>query len=253
MNSTLFPHPTLATPLHVLNYRESSQILTLLTREYGKISVLARGIKPLKRKTTLQPMELLSFYEIRLRPGKELHYLAENQMTAFFSPFRHDLARLYGGYYLLELVRTLLQEGEPATDLFDLFFKGCEKLAVSAQIKPVLLGFEFQLLKLLGFFPELQHCLLCGNNFGDWLLFSSAEGGGLCLACAREQKKMFPNQTFLKLRRKSLDAFLQIEQNILPLEADVLQEIRKFLQHYWSYLLEQELKLFSYISKMKTP
>lgn len=253
MSSTHFPHLTLATPLHLLDYRESSQIVTLLTREYGKISVLARGIKPLKRKATLQPMELLSFYEVRLRPGKELHYLAENQLVGFFPSFRRDLARLYAGYYVLELVKAILQEGDPSEEIFDLFMESSEKLSDTTQIKPVLIEFEYRLLAQTGFFPNLQQCFLCGDAFQEWLFFNAKEGSARCFSCHRNTKKLRNTSTFLKLSKKTADAFLQVEHSSFSAEEQTILEIRKFLQHYWRYLLEQELNLFPYISKMKTP
>jgi DNA repair protein RecO (recombination protein O) len=236
---------TLATPLKITDFRESSQVLVLWTREFGKQSVLARGIKKQKNP---QPVELFSFYEVEIEFSKygELHYLKKSHLQEHFRFFRRDLARLYTGYYVLELFLALFEEGDAYPLVFDELLEFFKKLGERPWIKPTLLEFESKLLKLAGFFPHLEDCVLCGKVLEREVCFSASEGGVLCRVCA-EGKSSF------RLHHQSISAFLQKEPYPSPFPSHLLSELRKMLQLYWTYLLERDLKLFPYIAKMKTP
>lgn len=239
----------LATPLQIIDYRDSSQIVVMFTQEFGKISCLARGIKGFKKKTRIYPPEFFSFYQIRFNEGRDLSYLVESQMIESCPRLRTDLARLYSGYYYIELLRFLTEEGDPSSNLFDLFLDSCKKLEQTARIKPAIIEFEYYVLKFSGFFPHLEDCVHCGNELESIFAFTPSEGGALCKKCQRKY-----SSTLLMLQRKSIEAFLQLEEDVQVLnDLEVLRDIRRFLQFYWTHLLEKELKLLPYIMKMKTP
>ncbi|MDZ4698734.1 MAG: DNA repair protein RecO [Rhodothermales bacterium] len=149
---------TEAIVLRHLDYRETSQIVTLFTRELGKVSVIARGARAAKSPfgSALQPM---AYVEAVLyhSPGRELHTLKEVAHVRPFLQLTRHLDRMAIGLRIIEFVHALSQPDEPHPALFQLVVETLSLLdAAEERPENLLLFFQLQLAGHLGFQPAVS-------------------------------------------------------------------------------------------------
>lgn len=163
--------------------KESDKILTLLTAEQGKISVIARGARR-KGCKFAAAAQLLAFSEWTLYRKGDWHYANEGATIEMFGGLRRDLTRLALGTYFAELTESVTNPGEPAAALLSHLLNGLyaldklkkpEKLAKAA--------FEFRLLCLAGYEPLADACAYCGCPDPEQPLLDVVQGVLRCRKC----------------------------------------------------------------------
>src|SRR3989339_2273397 len=102
------------------NYSETSQILTFYTRDYGKITVLARGIKRPKHRL-LNPPDLFSYSEIIFinKSPQGMNLLTEITVRENFQSLRINLSRLRMAFYIARFLNELTEPEESSPELFN--------------------------------------------------------------------------------------------------------------------------------------
>ena len=107
--------------LRTVAFSETSLVVTLFTREHGKIGALAKGARRLKGPFE-SALDLLAVCRIVfLRKSFEtLDILTEAKLVRRFRTAGRDLSGLYAAYYVIELLDGLTEKYEPQADLFDL-------------------------------------------------------------------------------------------------------------------------------------
>lgn len=134
--------------LHARSYRESSQIVDLLTQRHGRVSVVARGAR--RPKSAWRGL-LRPFQPIRASwAGRgSLQTLQAAEPTAV--GLNLDGIRLMAGFYMNELLVTLLHQGDPHPDLFAHYGAALVALSEGEVAEPVLRRFELRLLTEIGY------------------------------------------------------------------------------------------------------
>ena len=134
--------------LHSYPYRDTSRILEVLTRDAGRMSLFARGVRGPKARLAaeLQPFRLL----LLSWSGKGE---APHLTTAEGAPDHKDLPApcLMAGFYLNELLLKLTHRHDPVSGVFDLYHGTLEGLKQGAALEPSLRIFEKRLLDALGY------------------------------------------------------------------------------------------------------
>jgi DNA repair protein RecO (recombination protein O) len=166
---------------------ETSRVLTLFSRDLGKVSALAKGARRLKSPFN-SGLDLLSVCDIVLlhKASDALDLLTEAVLIERFDSLRHDLAALYAGYYVAELLNDLTDHHDPHPRLFDAASVTLRHLGDPAWRSRRLARFELACLRELGHMPALEECVHCGRPVeatGNSVAFGLATGGVLCAAC----------------------------------------------------------------------
>jgi len=134
--------------LHTRPYRDSSVIVDVLSQDYGRLSILAKGQRQssLKNRKPLQP-----FSELCLSwQGKgDLKFLLDSEFGKILPALVG--VRLYSGLYANELLLRLLVQGDECPEVFQLYRELLVNLAEEKPIEPCLRSFELQLLEQLGY------------------------------------------------------------------------------------------------------
>ena len=141
--------------LHHRPFRDSSQILDLISRDHGKLAVVARGSRGAKSrlKGVLRPFMPLSMSWVI---KSDLGTLTGAEVQG--APLRLTGEALLAGYYVNELVLHFLHRHDPQPDVFDAYADTIEALATSgAAIAAVLRQFEMALLRHSGYALNLDH------------------------------------------------------------------------------------------------
>lgn len=149
---------TEAIVLHALDYSETSQIVSLLTRQQGRTTVMARGARRPKSRfgSALQPMSYVEVIYYH-RPGRELQTLKEASHSRRLRFLVDDVVKLSVGFRMVELVRALTEPGDPQPTLFNALLQALIQLdAAPTRATHVLPHFQLRLAGSLGFAPRID-------------------------------------------------------------------------------------------------
>jgi DNA repair protein RecO (recombination protein O) len=173
--------------LRTVDYGEADRVVTLFSRERGKVSAFARGARASRRRFggALEPFTLVRA-EAKERRGTDLLALDSVAVERGFGGIRGDLARIACASYACDLARELVREGEPHDDLFALLAAYLALLDVAPARPSALRALELGALAAVGLMPRLDACARCGSALdSDVVLpFDPAHGGTLCTRCA---------------------------------------------------------------------
>ena len=240
----------MAIVVRVVDFSESSCIVTLFSREVGKISGLAKGGRRLKGPFE-GALDLLSQVRVVfLRKSSDaLDLLTEAKLDSRFRPRDGSLDSLYSAYYIAELLDRLTDQYDPHPDLFDLAAESLAALATTGPIGSILLHFELNTLRILGYLPSLDQCVECGSPVpsAGRVPFGLLAGGVLCRDC-RPGKKHVVSVTgkVLETIRAYADAE-HVEWQIQPIDKPIQGELRAVLNQYLAHLLGRAPRMQAYL------
>jgi len=167
--------------VRVTPYNDTDAILSVLTPNYGKLAVKARGLRR-KNSPLIAPCQLLAFAEFTLFEYRNMYTINEARSVELFSALRKDLQKLSLGSYFAQAAETMSQEDMPNPELLSLVLNclyGLSKLNLpEAMVKAV---FELRSACLSGYTPDLSGCYRCGCDHPD--RFDISEGRLECAAC----------------------------------------------------------------------
>jgi DNA repair protein RecO (recombination protein O) len=159
--------------------READLLVTLFTREEGKLRGVARSAKKSKRRFggALEPLTLVrAFYDVRER--QELVRLDACEVIASPMAFEVSYPRVVALGHIAELLDELLPDHEANDDIFRLTLSVLHVLTGAEVWMPVTY-FELWLTRLVGFLPELTECVVCGRNLNGSRAYFHALADGL--------------------------------------------------------------------------
>ena len=169
--------------LRETNYKEADKILTVLTRDWGKRTVTARGCRRKNSKLTAAS-QLLVYSELTLSERGEFTTLTEADPLEQFWSVRQDLETLALASYFAEVAEASAQEGETCPELLSLLLNCLYALDTlkkpRALVKAV---FELRLLCLTGYEPLLDACAVCGAPEPLRARLHLSQGVLCCAAC----------------------------------------------------------------------
>ena len=167
--------------LRVTDYNDRDALLTVLTRNHGKLTVKARGLRR-KNSPLIAPCQLLAYGEFTLFEYKGQYTINEAHSIELFQGLRRDLPKLSLGTYFAQVADVLSQEDLPNPELQSLLLNclfALSKLKESEmKIKAV---FELRSASLAGYMPDLFGCHICGSQTPD--KFDISEGMLECTRC----------------------------------------------------------------------
>lgn len=169
--------------LREMNYGETSKILTIYTRELGKISVMVKGATS-PRSKFIANTQVFSLNEFRLKKGKNFYYIIDADLLDSYYGMRENIERVSYGYYILELMDKSVAMEQESKLLYELLKKALKILsALEDNYLKFILGYEVKFISFLGYRPVLDNCLNCSSTNFKALRFSLDNGGILCEKC----------------------------------------------------------------------
>ncbi len=160
---------------------ENDKLLTFLTPDLGKISVMGKGVKNI-RSHRFAETQLFCYDEITLSRRGDYYYLGEACLIDNFFAIRSDIEKFALAQYFADLLCEVATENEDQSELLSLALNTFHILLSdkpSALVKSV---FEIRTLCIIGLTPDLTVCEECGKNEGDF--YFDVIGGTLkCSDC----------------------------------------------------------------------
>jgi DNA repair protein RecO (recombination protein O) len=179
------------TPAIVLRGRphgESDKIVTFLTKDWGKVTGIAKGAKRSQRRF-VNVLEPFTHVHLRFRPSRsdELAFVFGCELIQSFRGPSRDLQRFALASYISELLDVMVTGREAGQETYALLLASLQVLEDAANLSPAFLPtLELQVLAHTGYAPHLIDCQQCGRDPRaeelTWV-FSPSVGGLLCAHC----------------------------------------------------------------------
>jgi DNA repair protein RecO (recombination protein O) len=233
------------------NFGEADRMLTLYSKEFGKIRALAKGArKPQTRKTG--HVELFMRTNFMFARGKNIDIITQAEMVEAYQQLRTDLVRTTYASYAVELVDLLTVEADQDLRKYNLLADALSWFESAADLMLTARFYELRLLALAGFQPQLFHCVSRGETIEEQDQFFSAEAGGLiCPDC----RSADPRARTVSAPAVKVLRYLQSRDwetvKVLRLRGQLNGELESLMHHYLSYVLERDLKSVDFLRRLR--
>lgn len=230
---------------------EADRLLTLYTRDFGKMKAVAKGTrKPQSRKTGhVEPFMRTQFL---FAEGRGLHIITQAEMVEAYPELRQDLVRATYASYAVELLDRFTVEDDHHTGVYQLLSDALGWFAVGEDLLLAARFYELKLLSLVGFRPQLFHCVSCGEPIQEQDQFFSADLGGLlCPDCGSiDRRSRRISSVAVKVLR-----YLQTREwetaKVLNLKRPLHSELEAVMHYYLTYILERNLKSVDFLNRLR--
>jgi DNA repair protein RecO (recombination protein O) len=223
------------------DYGEADRLLTLYTREQGKLRAIAKGVRKMQSRKAGH-LEPFTQVVLMLARGHDLWIVTQAEAVDSLQPLRENLSRLgYAGYVVELLDRFTYEEGQN-WQLYQLLVETLKRLSAEEDPFVPVRYYEMRLLDLLGFRPRLFECAVCGKPIQPEDQFFSAERGGvLCPDCGLMVNEVRPvSMDALRYMRHFQRSTYTEAKKAAPLP-ETRNEVEALLNYYLTYLLERNL------------
>ena len=163
---------------------EADRIITLLTRQHGRVRAVAKGVRRTSSRWGSR-LEPFTHVDLQLAEGRSLDVITQAEtLTPFWGGIGIDYDRYTAGTVMLETAdRLVAEEREPSPQQFLLLVGGLRAMAGGLKApSQVLDSYLLRSLAVAGWAPSFEHCTRCGEE-GPHRWFNPAAGGVLCAAC----------------------------------------------------------------------
>ena len=223
---------------------EAGLIVTVFTRDAGKLRAVAHGVRKPTSKMVghLEPLNRVEMSLARSRPGG-MDTITQVQVLEPFAHLKADLEAFSKGIYLAELVEGFGSEGSSNPELYSLLVHTLRFLNESAEVELALRYFELHLLKTSGFMPQLYRCVECGEVLiPGQHLFTVELGGTLCPRCTPPAGRI----THLSVQALKVLRYLErtslCEVSKLRVHTDLEEELKHLMAVSLRYWLDKEVQ-----------
>lgn len=231
-------------------YGEADSLLTLYSRERGKIDAIAKGVRKLKS-SKRGGVQLFTHGHFLLYEGRNLHTVTQCEAIDSFLALSTDLVKMTYATYISELVDGFAVAGEGSDIVFALILVTFNLLAAYDDPELVVRAFEIRLMDIMGYSPQLQECCNCHNEIKGPFRFSARLGGLLCGGC-------LDNDPYaLQCNMGSIKVLQQLQRidlrrlNILKVSSEIKSEIEKLMQEYLKLRVERKIKSVDFLKQLK--
>ncbi len=238
--------------LRRLDYGEADRILTLLTREHGKLAAIAKGARRANGRSG-GSLDLFARSRMMLAKGRNLDVVAQVERKGDVRNISGDLQRTAYASLVAEVVDKVLEDRHPVDDVFQLVVATLERLNDRERSpRAEAAWFLMRILELLGYQPQLANCPACGAELPEaqgW--FSPLLGGVLCAACAAHDQAGSPISTTTMKVLRVMAADNAALYDRLRLSTGLLLEIEQALETQLEYHLDRRLKSLEFIRSLR--
>jgi DNA repair protein RecO (recombination protein O) len=184
-------HKTTGFVLRTLSYSESDLIVTFYSHDFGKLKGIAKGAKRSKKRfaNVFEPFSLTNIIFSR-KNRDTLAFIESCNIIDHYHTIRQDLEKTLIASYFIDLTDHFSPEGKNNEKLFQLLQDFLIMLSQEKASDSAIRFFEMRLLKLTGFEPALERCIICKTPVtnGNSYYFYPRDGGIKCSVCARPER-----------------------------------------------------------------
>ena len=231
-------------------FGEADLIVTLFTREQGKVKAVGKGARRSTSKLVghLEPLTVL---RLSMAHGRNMDVIAQAEVYESFAALKEDLTAISKGLYLAELVDGFGAEASANPPLFQLMVDTLGAVEADPASDMPLRYFEFHLLEVSGLLPELYHCVECRQELEPGAhRFSPNVGGTLCLECNPDDAHLRPLSVRALKVLRLFDRGSIAEACRLTIDDGLAEELKGLLSTTVVYWLGKEIRSNSFLERL---
>ena len=231
---------------------EADKIITLFSRNRGRISALAKGGKRPKSKLSAGS-QLMCYGEYVLYSAKDMYSINSCEVLEPFYEIRNDMVKLTYAAHFMDIMQEIIQENQSSPKLLQLLLNSLHMLAKTEKL-PELVSrvFEFRTLSIAGYAPHVRNCMLCGLEQEKTYAFSFSKCGFIC-----DSKKCSTEDCFaLELSPGAAKALQHIiyaraeELFRFGLSPEALEELSRVSKRYLRERLERDFTKLDFLKSI---
>jgi DNA repair protein RecO (recombination protein O) len=233
------------------DFGEADRILTIFTRETGKLRAVAKGVRK-ARSRKAGHVEPFTRASLQLARGRDLFILTQAEAKDVFANLREDLVLLGTASYVIELIDRSTTDEEENRPLYNLMTRTLTRLDRGDNPNLATRYFELRLLDYVGFRPQLLICTQCETEIQpEDQFFSAMQGGVICPQCGHRDPGARPisMQALKYLRHFQRSSYREAARAAI---SDVVySEMEILIQYYLTYNLERGLNSPSFLRRVR--
>lgn len=229
-------------------YGETHKILTIMSKQLGKIGVIARGAKKPKSKFSACS-QLFTYGTFLIQKRNGLGTLRQGDVTESMRKIREDIVKTAYAAYILELTDKVVEEGSGSPFLYNLLYKTLQAINEGKDPEVMMFIYQLKMVDFLGIKPFLDGCETCGGTNGDFV-FSIKRAGFLCNSCVhRDPYPIQISPQALKILR--LLYYVDIDRlGNISVKKDTKEEIKKVLTIYYEEYSGLYMKSLKFLNQL---
>lgn len=234
------------------NFGEADRLLTIFTRELGKVRAIAKGVRK-ARSRKAGHVEPFTRTNLQLARGRDLYILTQAEAVDVFTALREDLVLLGYAAYVIELTDRSTSDDEENRTIYNLLTRTLTRLNRGDEPNLATRYFEICLLDYVGFRPQLFTCTRCDTEIrAEDQFFSSYQGGVICSNCGQQDPKVKPvsMQALKYLRHFQRSSYQNAARVSIP--DGVYSEMETLMQYYLTSSLERGLNSPVFLRRVRT-
>lgn len=239
--------------LNGMDYRETSRIITAFSEGFGKIKLIAKGVRKPKSRMAAALQSLVNseivFYK---KETSEIYLVKEAEMVEFFTGIHNDLIRYNYATVIIDFLFTFLAQEQVSKTLYQYCLFTLQRInqRKKEELPFILIQFLLKGATLLGFRIELEKCTTCGQKSFSQVYFSNEKGGILCEKCR------VSNSFAVKISRPIYHLMKKIqkqekEEYRKQIKLEDLQKVFFLLSNWFNYHNHRTLKTLNNFLKGK--
>jgi len=219
------------------SYGDTSLICNLFTKEYGRVSIIAKGVKKIKNVTTasLQPLQFIDIHYY-YKPKRNIQLLKEATINTHFFSTHSDYKKIISSYHILDVTNQICKIENPNEIIFRLVKRIMKKIndCDNQDIIIYNIFYKLQLLKYIGYQPMIDLCSVCNQKLID-ATYDWNIGQLVCINCLDHKKTdiIFNVNHFNIIRYLSNTHINEIHNN--KFDCARLEIINKYLLYFLSF------------------
>lgn len=230
------------------NFQESDRILTIYTKEHGKIKASAKAARKITSKLAGN-LELFFYVHLMLAQGRNIDKIAASEVIENYAKLRTDLDKIRLASYLVNLLDRLTKVLHKDNNIFNLLkntiflINATEKLE-RWQAKKIEWFFIWRLLAFLGFQPEIFNCTVCHRKIlASYIVFSLRRGGLVCQDCDDKQGSLDKIDALANNIKILRIIFKKDFQDLTSIRIDdkLIKELDELTRLFLEYILEEKI------------
>ena len=234
--------------IRTTDYGETNKIVTLYTREWGKVGIMARGAKkPNSRLSSITQLFTHGYFLVQR--GSGLGSLQQGEINTSMRSIGEDIFLTAYASYIVELTDKCTEEKKSNPFHFELLYQTLNYMNEGYEPDILMNIYEMKMLNVMGLYPILNQCSVCGSTDGHFS-FSIREGGFICHRCLDKDPYHFKiSPASVNLLR--LFYYFDLSRlGTISVKDETKEELKKVITAYYEEYSGLHLKTKKFLNSM---